>query len=60
MRFLGADSEIALDRNHREFAEWRWMAPDEIVQHIVPFKRSVYEAVFASFAAPLATLRGQG
>jgi putative (di)nucleoside polyphosphate hydrolase len=56
LRFLGADSDIALDRDaHPEFSEWRWAALAELPQLIVPFKRPVYEAVvreFARFAVP--------
>ena len=57
MRFLGDDAEIDLDRHQREFAEWRWMAPSDIVGYIVAFKRPVYEAVFQAFADPLRRLR---
>ena len=49
MRFLGRDGEIDISgRGHApEFAEWRWMAPAELMDLIVPFKRPVYEAVLA-------------
>jgi putative (di)nucleoside polyphosphate hydrolase len=58
MRFLGPDTEIALERpGHKpEFDSWRWAGIDELVDLIVPFKRPVYEKVvreFASFAVPL-------
>ncbi|MDE0697331.1 MAG: RNA pyrophosphohydrolase [Boseongicola sp.] len=49
MRFHGADSDIDLDQEHREFSRWRWSAPDEVIGNIVPFKRDVYEQVIAAF-----------
>ncbi len=54
MRYAGPDTGIDLAVGHAEFARWRWMAPDEIVAKIVPFKRRVYEAVFDAFRTPLA------
>ena len=51
MRFHGADSDIDIaaegQPHEAEFSEWRWMAPDDLLTRIVPFKRHVYEAVFA-------------
>ena len=49
MRFHGSDADIDIATDHPEFTEWKWMAPDELVENIVPFKRSVYEAVLAAF-----------
>ncbi|MBY5971298.1 RNA pyrophosphohydrolase [Ferrimonas balearica] len=49
MRFHGSDADIDIATEHPEFTEWKWMAPDELVENIVPFKRSVYEAVLAAF-----------
>jgi putative (di)nucleoside polyphosphate hydrolase len=47
-RFLGPDSEISIvppDGHQVEFVSWKWVLPGELVAGIVPFKRSVYEAV---------------
>jgi putative (di)nucleoside polyphosphate hydrolase len=51
LRFLGEDSEIDLapPGHKQEFDRWRWARMDEIVDLIVPFKRSVYERVIAAF-----------
>ena len=57
MRFLGQDADVDLDHHQREFAEWRWMAPSDIVDRIIAFKRPVYEAVFDAFDDPIARLR---
>ena len=49
LRFRGADSEIDLTRHQVEFARWRWSTPEEVLDHIVPFKRDVYREVIAAF-----------
>ncbi|OWY02155.1 MULTISPECIES: RNA pyrophosphohydrolase [Thioclava] len=49
MRFLGSDDQVRIDTDHPEFSVWQWMPFDELVEKIVPFKRSVYEAVRAEF-----------
>jgi putative (di)nucleoside polyphosphate hydrolase len=53
-RFLGQDDQIRIDTEPREFASWRWIDADEMVEGIVPFKRAVYEEVLRSFRAYLA------
>lgn len=50
MRFRGQDSDVNLETEHAEFSRWAWMAPDELVRRIVPFKREVYAQVFSQFA----------
>ncbi len=56
-RFSGDDSEINLDAHSpAEFSDWRWVALDQVAALIVPFKRSVYEALvdeFSALAVPL-------
>ena len=51
MRFRGADADIDIaaegQPHEAEFSEWRWMSPEDLMTRIVPFKRGVYEAVFA-------------
>ncbi len=49
MRFHGRDDQIVLDAEHPEFSRWQWMAPDDLVGSIVPFKRAVYAEVIAAF-----------
>lgn len=48
-RFLGTDQDINIATEHPEFSVWRWMAPDELIEKIVPFKRDVYQQVFNAF-----------
>lgn len=53
MRFLGRDDQIVIDTEHPEFSDWAWVAPDELVAGIVPFKREVYGQVMEAFAGRL-------
>ncbi|MFM7403855.1 MAG: RNA pyrophosphohydrolase [Erythrobacter sp.] len=49
-RFLGQDSDINLEAHDPpEFNDWRWIAPDQLPELIIPFKRAVYESVLAEF-----------
>lgn len=53
-RFTGNESEIAVNPppgGHKaEFDQWAWKPMLQLPDLIVPFKRSVYEAVVAEFA----------
>jgi len=49
LRFHGADTDVNLELHKPEFRVWSWMAPEELVQRIVPFKRDTYSRVFAEF-----------
>lgn len=53
MRFHGLDSQIDLNTKIPEFTAWQWMAPAQLVDSIVPFKREVYAQVLAEFGAKL-------
>lgn len=52
-RFLGQDSDVNIATDHPEFSVWQWMEPEELIEKIVPFKRAVYEEVFATFRSQL-------
>ena len=51
VRFIGEDGEINIspDEHDPEFDQWRWVKLDEVLTHIVPFKRAVYEQVVDEF-----------
>ena len=49
LRFRGSDEQVRIDTAHPEFSQWKWLPADELVEQIVPFKRSVYEDVLAAF-----------
>lgn len=50
MRFKGDDSDINIATAHPEFRAWQWVAPDRLVDLIVPFKRQLYANVVAEFS----------
>lgn len=50
LRFTGRDDQIRIETEHPEFSSWDWLAPDDLVARIVPFKRAIYAAVVAGFA----------
>ena len=49
MRFQGNDKDVNIATAHPEFSNWCWMAPDRLIDRIVPFKRHVYTSVFDAF-----------
>lgn len=53
MRFDGRDDQVNIETGHPEFSTWRWLPVDQLVAHIVPFKRAVYEQVLDRFKAHL-------
>lgn len=54
LRFLGEDHDIDIVTAHPEFRAWRWAAPAELPELIVPFKRALYVRLLELFAAHLA------
>ena len=53
MRFHGTADQIKIATKHPEFSAWKWIAADELIGGIVPFKREVYEKVLAEFSPKL-------
>ena len=53
MRFQGVDGDVNIKTEHPEFSQWRWLAPQDLVANIVPFKREVYARVLQEFEARL-------
>ena len=49
IRFLGRDDQVNISLKNPEFSQWKWMGVDELLENIVPFKRSVYAEVFSQF-----------
>ncbi|ERN16134.1 hypothetical protein AMTR_s00030p00204070 [Amborella trichopoda] len=53
LRFTGQDGEINLSGDGTEiaeFSEWSWMLPHEVIEHVVDFKKPVYEEVLRTLA----------
>jgi putative (di)nucleoside polyphosphate hydrolase len=57
LRFRGTDGDIDIATAHPEFSRWRWLAPDELLALIVPFKREVYAQVLDELGPRLAPPR---
>ena len=49
MRFSGSDEDVDLNAHQAEFAEWKWLAADDLIRFIIPFKRQLYRDVFTEF-----------
>ncbi|WP_420557071.1 RNA pyrophosphohydrolase [Roseovarius sp.] len=49
MRFHGVDADVDITLPPAEFSEWKWIAPEDVVDAIVPFKRGVYAKVMEAF-----------
>lgn len=54
MRFTGIDADINIATAEPEFRAWMWVEPARLPDLIVPFKRSLYQAVLSEFAGLLA------
>ena len=51
LRFTGNDKDIILDNHHEpEFSQWQWVKPQNTLDLIVPFKRTLYAQVLDLFA----------
>ena len=53
MRFQGSDGDVNIATDHPEFSQWQWLAPDQLVDNIVPFKRDVYRGVLAELGGKI-------
>ena len=49
MDFVGPESAIKIDQPDPEFGRWRWSTVDQILTHIVSFKKPLYRDVFRCF-----------
>tara|TARA_B100000989_G_scaffold2329_1_gene1529 strand:- start:1774 stop:2250 length:477 start_codon:yes stop_codon:yes gene_type:complete len=48
-KFLGTNKDINISTEHPEFANWKWIPKENLLEEIVPFKKSVYESVLREF-----------
>ena len=51
MKFLGTDTDVAINTKHPEFKDWRWAAVDTLVDLAVPFKRDLYTDILRILTA---------
>ncbi|WP_315764302.1 RNA pyrophosphohydrolase [Sphingomonas sp. Y38-1Y] len=52
-RFLGTDDDVNIQTAEPEFRAWRWVAPAELPELIVPFKRELYARLLEIFGEVL-------
>ena len=50
LEFVDDDSAINVKTEDPEFSHWKWIARQDIVDVIVPFKRELYEDVIREFS----------
>jgi len=48
-KFTGKNQDIDVGTTNPEFSEWKWINYQDIVDKIVPFKRSVYSKILKEF-----------
>lgn len=48
-KFLGTNKDINISTEHPEFSSWKWIPKENLLEEIVPFKKSVYESVIREF-----------
>ncbi|MBQ3565520.1 MAG: RNA pyrophosphohydrolase [Alphaproteobacteria bacterium] len=44
--FRGDESEVNLSHDTVEFSQWKWLSPSQILDKIVPFKKTFYQKGF--------------
>lgn len=50
LRLLAQQGDIQLDRSaHPEFDQWRWVEYGYAIEHVVAFKKEIYQKVFKIF-----------
>ena len=48
-KFIGSNSDINIETEDPEFSDWRWSKKTDMLDSIVPFKKSLYQAVLKDF-----------
>ena len=49
LHFMGSDDEININTPNPEFAEWKWMPKDNLLDAVIAFKHRLYKAVLKEF-----------
>ena len=47
--FIGINSDINIETKDPEFSDWRWSKKTDMLDSIVPFKKSLYQSVLNDF-----------
>ena len=48
-KFIGTEFDINIETKYQEFSDWKWSKKTEMLDSIVPFKRSLYQSVLKDF-----------
>ncbi|USO01313.1 MAG: RNA pyrophosphohydrolase [Alphaproteobacteria bacterium] len=48
--FQGDESEINVNTSNPEFCAYKWMPYSWVIEHVIPFKKSVYKNAFSYFS----------
>ena len=48
-KFIGIKSDINIETKDAEFSDWRWSKKTDMLDSIVPFKKSLYQSVLKDF-----------
>ena len=48
-KFIGTEFDINIKTKDQEFSDWKWSEKTEMLDSIVPFKRSLYQSVLKDF-----------
>ena len=48
-KFVGTEFDINIETKDQEFSDWKWSKKTEMLDSIVPFKRSLYQSVLKEF-----------
>ena len=48
-KFIGTEFDINIGTKDQEFSDWKWSKKTEMLDSIVPFKRSLYQSVLKDF-----------
>ena len=49
IKYNGTDQDINVQTQNPEFNSWRWIKANKLIKVVVPFKKSLYEAVLREF-----------
>ena len=48
-KFIGSDDDINIETKDQEFSHWKWSNKTDMLDSIVPFKKSLYQDVLNDF-----------
>ena len=48
-KFIGTNSDINIETKDPEFSDWIWSKKNDMLDSIVPFKKSLYQSVLKDF-----------